>query len=248
MNTMNSNNSTNSINSINPKNSGILWLAGFGLITIILWQTPFGRTILYPFTLLGTWFHEMGHGLMVLILGGNFIRLEIFPDGSGLAVHSGSLFLGRIGSAMVAGAGPIGPTIAGSIFILASRKVRSARVMLFILSIFMILSDIIWVRSWTGFLLILLFGLLIFFIALKASDKFQSISLQFLGIQSFISLYLSIGYLFSQGGVIEGRQFLSDTEVIAQNLFLPYWFWGGSILLLSVYLIFKSVRSAVKQS
>ena len=40
---------------------------------------------LYPFTLLGTWVHEMGHGLGALLCGGRFDRLEIFEDASGLA-------------------------------------------------------------------------------------------------------------------------------------------------------------------
>ena len=46
---------------------------------------PYGRLVLYPFTLLATWVHEMGHGLTALLCGGKFAQLEIFSNASGLA-------------------------------------------------------------------------------------------------------------------------------------------------------------------
>ncbi len=69
----------------------------------------------------------MGHGLTAVLLGGEFHRLEIYPDGSGLAIHSGELFLGRVGQALVAAAGPMGPPLAGALFILASRRHSTTR-------------------------------------------------------------------------------------------------------------------------
>ena len=39
------------------------------MATVALWQVPYGDTLLYPFTLLATWFHEMGHGLASMLLG-----------------------------------------------------------------------------------------------------------------------------------------------------------------------------------
>jgi hypothetical protein len=81
---------------------GISWLIGAAAVTLLLWQFSWGNYILYPFSILATWFHEMGHGLTALFLGGNFHKLVMLPNGSGYAVHSGSLFLGPIGRALVA--------------------------------------------------------------------------------------------------------------------------------------------------
>ncbi|MCX7595352.1 MAG: M50 family metallopeptidase, partial [Fischerella sp.] len=67
---------------------GFTWLIVAAIVTIGLWQLPAGNYILYPFSILATWFHEMGHGLMALLLGGNFQQLQIFPDGSGVATYS----------------------------------------------------------------------------------------------------------------------------------------------------------------
>lgn len=103
--------------------------------TIVLWQVPGGDYILYPFSILATWFHEMAHGIVALLLGGNFQQLKVFPDGSGVAYHSGALYLGPIGRALVAAAGPMGPPIAGAALILASRSFKTANLSLKILGV-----------------------------------------------------------------------------------------------------------------
>ncbi len=38
-------------------------LLGIALASIMLWQTALGSLLLYPFTILATWFHEMGPGI-----------------------------------------------------------------------------------------------------------------------------------------------------------------------------------------
>jgi hypothetical protein len=79
----------------------LLGLIGAAIATIALWQVPGGNYILYPFTILATWFHEMAHGLMAFLLGGKFDRLIIFPNGSGIAYYSGPLFLEPISTVLV---------------------------------------------------------------------------------------------------------------------------------------------------
>ena len=56
---------------------GRLILAGF--IVLALPALPFGNYLVYPFTILTTWFHEMGHGLTALCRkSGGHRRLAIF--------------------------------------------------------------------------------------------------------------------------------------------------------------------------
>jgi hypothetical protein len=188
----------------------------------------------------------MGHGLVAILLGGDFIRLEIYPDGSGIAFHTRSLYLGNIGEALVALGGPVGPSVAGSLFILSSSNHKVSRLMLLLLSVVQIISCLIWIRSFFGFIIILGFGVFIFLIALKGNDKLTRFTIQFLGVQAIASLYLSIGYLFSEGGYAAGNRFSSDTAVIARSLFFPYWFWGSVIILCSVILLFVSILTAYK--
>ena len=113
-----------SISNNTVEKMGLSWLIIAAIATVVLWQFPWGNYILYPFTILATWFHEMAHGLAAIILGGNFQKLVLYPNGSGVAQYTstGSLFLGPIGRALVAAAGLMGPPIAGGLFIVASRK------------------------------------------------------------------------------------------------------------------------------
>ena len=96
-------------------------LIGLGIISIVLWGSPWGGYLLYPFSILATWFHEMGHGLTAIALGGRFEKLLIFSNGSGLAYHRGHLALGAFGRALVSTGGLMGPPIAGAALLMASR-------------------------------------------------------------------------------------------------------------------------------
>lgn len=222
---------------------GLRWLIAAAITTIVLWQIPGGDYILYPFTILATWFHEMGHGLAAILLGGQFQQLQIFPNGSGVAYHSGALFLGAIGQAIVAAAGPMGPPIAGSILILASRRLKTASLSLKILGGFLILSTLIWVRSLFGLVAIPLLGLIILGIAFKAPRWIQGFAIQFLGVQACVSTYLQLNYLFSASA---GPGLHSDSAQIQQQLFLPYWFWGGLMAIASLVILVQSLRIAYR--
>jgi hypothetical protein len=210
------------------------------IITVILWQLPMGNYILYPFTILATWFHEMAHGLMALLLGGKFSKLLIFSDGSGAAYYSGPLALGAIGKVLVAAAGPMGPPIAGSVLILTSRSLKAASLTLKLLGCILLISTGIWVRSVFGLVAIPLLAVAVLGAAFKGSEQVQRLAVQFLGVQACISTYRQIDYLFSYSA---GPLGISDTAQIQQVLFLPYWFWGGLIAAASLLILLLSLRS-----
>jgi Peptidase M50B-like len=220
---------------------GLNWLIGAAIATVFLWQLPNGDYILYPFTILATWFHEMGHGLMALMLWGNFQKLEIFSNGSGVATYTMLSTLGPIGPAMVAAAGPMGPPIAGASLILASRSFKAASLSLKILGGFLLLSTLVWVRSWFGLIAIPVLGLIILGIALKAPRWVQGFAIQFLGVQACVSTYHQLNYLFSYSA---GSLGLSDTAQMQRYLLLPYWFWGGLMAVASLVILVQSLRVA----
>lgn len=222
---------------------GFTWLIAAAIATVLLWQVPWGNYILYPFTILATWFHEMGHGLTALLLGGQFERLLIEPNGSGVAFHRGALFLGPIGRALVAAGGPMGPPIAGAALILASRRFKTAHLSLLVLGSLLIVSAVIWVRSLFGLVAIPLLGLLILGTALRTPRWFQGFAIQFLGVQACISTFHQLDYVFSRTA---GPGSLSDSSQIAQQLLLPYWFWGALMAIASLVLLVQSLRIAYR--
>ena len=223
---------------------GLTWLVGAAIATAILWQIPSGDYILYPFTILATWFHEMGHGLMALVLGGQFQKLQIFSNGSGVASYAIRTSLGPIGPGLVAAAGPMGPPLAGAALILASRSFTTASLSLKILGGFLLLSTLIWVRSWFGLVTIPLLGLVILGISLKAPRWMQGVAIQFLGVQACVTTYHQLDYLFSYTA---GPLGLSDTAQMQRYLLLPYWFWGGLMAIASLLILIQSLRLAYRE-
>lgn len=227
-------------------NSRLLWLLLAAFITVALWQLPFGNFVLYPFTILATWFHEMGHGLTAIALGANLDRLSIFRNGSGLAHISGHIALGALGSALVSAGGLMGPPIAGGFLLIMSRTRNSARRALFILSLLLILSTLLWVRTLAGWLVLPLLGLATLYLSLETVEWLQIFAVQFLGVQACISSYKQLDYLFSNSATINGKTLLSDTGNISKMLLLPHWFWGFVLAAFAFFVLAESLQIACK--
>lgn len=219
-----------------------LFLAIAALATIVLWQIPLGNYLLYPFTILATWFHEMGHGLTAVLLGGYFQELVIYPSGSGFARYGGEVLLGRLGHGLVAMGGPLGPAIAGSILILSSRSHRATDFCLKALGMTIVASVFLWVRSLFGIVFMALVGIAMLLVAYRGHPWLKGISIQFLGVQACISTFQQVNYLFTYA--IPGGQ-LSDTGILQQYLWLPYWLWGALICVMTLGLLLWSLKAVV---
>ena len=228
-------------------NSRLLWLLLAAIITIALWQLPFGNFILYPFTILATWFHELGHGLSAIMLGGHLEGLSIFRNGSGLAHIRGPIALGPFGSALVSAGGLMGPPIAGAILLIASRSHQSAKKALFTLGVLLILSTLLWVRTLIGWLILPLLGAVVLYLSLESIQWLQVLAVQFLGVQACVSSYRQIDYFFSPSATINGKTLTSDTGNISEMLLLPHWFWGALLTALTFLILAESLELACKQ-
>lgn len=231
---------------LSEKKKTLVIIIAYSILTIVLWQFEIGRLIFYPFTVLGTWFHEMGHGLMALFLGGSFHTLEIYSNGSGVALTSGDLFLGSVGKGLVSLAGPIGPTIAGATFIACAKTEKASKIALTVLAILLIGSSLYWVRSWFGTPVVLSFGVIALFAVIKGSDKFKQNLILFLGVQACLSVYISIDYLMTKQFSKNGELMMSDTGNMELYMLLPHWLWGGVIIFISVFAIWKSLKYTLK--
>ncbi len=221
-------------------------LLGIALASILLWQTALGSLLLYPFTILATWFHEMGHGVAAMLAGRGFERLLIFADGSGVAESLRPAGGYRLTDALVAASGPLGPAVAGAVLI-ASRSPAATRYALAALGASLLLSILIWVRSPTGWLVLPALGSAIVLLAVRGSAAWQGFAIQLLGVQAAISAWQQFDYLFSAGGQVGGELHRSDTGAIGDVLLLPYWFWGATISAAILGLLWWSLRLAFRR-
>ncbi|MGX7926012.1 M50 family metallopeptidase [Tsuneonella sp. HG094] len=217
---------------------------GIAFATVLLWQLPFGPILLYPFTMLATWFHEMGHGLASMLLGARFEELMIFADGSGYAQSAWSFDAPGLFRALTAAAGLLGPSLAGAALIVASRSRRATRTALVLLGTALLLSTVIWVRSIAGWIVLPAIGMAVLGLAVWGSASAKRLGVELLGVQAAISLGRDIHYLFSSGAMVGGQLQPSDTQAIANEVWLPYWFWGGSITVLIVYVLWRALTYA----
>jgi len=218
-------------------------------VLLVLWlpALPFGTYLIYPFVILTTWFHEMGHGLTAIAMGQEFEQLEIFADGSGVAQ---SLYVADISSlqrAAIAAGGPIGPILAGSGLIMASAHQRLWRPVLLGTAAAIFLSVIVYVRSPVGYSVLPLVGASLALVAWRAPGGLMRFTLQFVGMLAALSMLSDMNYLFTEAAVIEGQQILSDTGQIEDALWLPHWVWACVIMLISAVMVGASLKYALSE-
>ena len=222
-------------------------LSAIALASILLWQTALGSLLLFPFTILATWFHEMGHGVAAMLANRGFERLLIFADGSGFAESMRPADGYRLTGALVAASGPLGPAIAGALLIVSSRSPTATHNALAGLGVALVVSTFVWVRSLTGWLVLPVMGLAIVLLALRGSLPWRRFAIQLIGVQAAISAWRQFDYLFSPGGEVGGELHRSDTGAIAHVLLLPYWFWGAIISATILALLWWSFRLAFRR-
>ena len=218
-----------------------------GLVVTMLPALPFGAYLIYPFAILTTWFHEMGHGLTAMLLGQHFEQLMIFPNGSGLAESQVSGEASRFTHAAIAAGGPIAPSAVGALLIVASAHPKAWRPVLWLSAAVILGSVLIWVRSLTGLWVLPLVAAILALIAWRASPGFARFSLQFLGVLGAMSMLRDFNYLFTEQGMVDGRPMMSDTGQIEAALGLPHWFWAGLILLLSGVMVGAALKYALAE-
>jgi hypothetical protein len=195
---------------------------------------PFGRQALYPFTLLATWVHEMGHGIAALLVGGRFASLEVFADASGLAHTQESL---GFAWATVSAGGLIAPPLVGALVLATARGPRRARVVLLLLALALAASIALWVRSLAGLIAMPLVALAIGAVAWFGSPDERQLFAQFLGVLLGLDTVTRIDYLFTGSARIGGVDRPSDVANIATAIGGTYWMWGAILAALSLALL-----------
>jgi hypothetical protein len=218
-----------------------------GLVVIFLPALPFGNYLVYPFLILTTWFHEMGHGMAALAMGQEFRQLMIFPNGSGVAESAVSIDASRWVGVAIAAGGPLGPTMVGALLILASARERLWRPSLWLMAAAIILSVVIYVRSPVGYIVLPLVAAMLTLVAWRGKPGVARFTLQFIGLLAAMSMLRDFNYLFTREAVVGGQRILSDTGQIAALTGLPHWLWAGLILALSAAMVGASLKFALSE-
>lgn len=213
-----------------PERGRLRWafLGAVGLSVVLHLIQPWGRWALFPFAVLGTWAHEMGHGLCAILLGGHFEKLVLRGDLGGTAYHDVS----GLARPIVAAAGLLGPAIAGGLtIVLGARSERAARGVLIGLTAALFVSALVWVRPLLSFGFPAALGLGVLFLGVAVWRKawVELVLVQLIGIQLCLESLAELDYMFSKGFERDGQYMLSDTATMAETWLLPYWVWGALV-------------------
>lgn len=218
-----------------------------GMVVTMLPALPFGAYLIYPFVILSTWFHEMGHGLTALLLGQHFEQLLIFANGSGVAESRMDPGTSRFVDAAIAAGGPLAPSAVGALLIVASAHPKAWRPVLWLAAAAILASVAIWVRSATGWWALPLVAAILGLVAWRGSPAWARFTLQFMGMLGALSMLRDFDYLFSEQAVIGGQTMLSDTGAIEASLAMPHWLWAGLILLASGLMVGAALKYALAE-
>lgn len=207
------------------------------IVTVVLWMIPFGDWVIYPLSLLGTFTHELGHGIAALLAGGRFEELVVRPDLSGVARASGVGTGG--GLALMAAGGLLFPAVAGFGMLLLSARQSLGHVVLGALAAALVLSLVLWVRGLFGIVAVLTLAAGLGYGMWRLGGRALYFLVILISLQVGLSGLRNWRYLFSSHA---GAGQPSDTAQLAQALGGSAWLWGALVLTANVVILGLAYR------
>ncbi len=186
----------------------------------------------YPFRLLVTLVHELGHGLSALATGGRFLRFVVSPDGSGVAYTAGGWRF------VVIAAGYLGAAAFAAGLILLGGSARAGRTALGVLGGVFLVAGLryglpsVFTDGGSGLLTLLsslTFGALFLWVALRADAPWIAFLVHLVAFQAVLDAFSDLWVLVGLASLTPNSQ--NDAQAMAQLTGLPaiLWalLWGG---------------------
>lgn len=224
----------------NFSNRQTLTLIGLaGLASLLMATLPIVGLINYPFRLLLTIVHELGHGLAALLTGGRFIHFVVHPDGSGLATTAGGWRF------VVIPAGYLGVALFGAALIFLGRNHRWSRIAMAVIGGVMLLLSLrfglpaVFSSPFSGMLTTisgLIFGMLFLWTAIKAPPGWIIFLVHLVAIQAALTGFSDLMTLIG----LSTRFFdapATDAQSMARLTFLPAVVWAGLWAIMALLII-----------
>jgi len=204
------------------------------LVIVVLMNVPYGRYVLYPFSIFSTWVHEMCHGIAAIMMGGNITKLMIYPDGSGLAYYTYPG--GTLRRAFITSGGYSGTATVGGILLLFRRTKRGPRMGICGLAATMLLSCAFFVRNGFGIAFLTAMGLVLIVLGLKLPSQRLRDLFVLLAATCSLNVITSIHNLFGNDCYINGEPSYTDAHTMSEKVFLPYWFWASVWMIYALFM------------
>ncbi|MCU4174400.1 M50 family metallopeptidase [Carboxylicivirga sp. N1Y90] len=201
------------------------------ILTVILYWVlknyiPYGNMVLYPLTLLVTFFHETGHAFFAVITGGSVHGIQINNDGSGYALIAGGISL------LVIPGGYIGSALWGNLLLfVALHKDRYSKFVLYLITFVLIFSAIVWFSSIGTSLLLFAFAALCYWLS-RLNANVQTNTLLVIGAISLVYILMD----FNGGPSSDLNKF---TQLIP---IFPSFIWALIWLAIVAYITYLNLK------
>ena len=216
----------------------LLILLLFMIGAFFLWDTP----VIYPVKLFVVMLHEMSHGLMAEIFGGDIIQIQIDYRIGGYCQYTvPDSFFARF---MIASAGYLGSLFWGAlILVLAVRTTYHKQITLVIGLILLGLSwFVVKTGEWFGIVMTIGFSLFMLASYKLLSNTFHDYFLKFLGLVSCMYVVIDI-----KEDLIDRTGIGSDADSIAEMTGIPSIVVGVVWLLVACLMIYVALRYAFRK-
>ncbi|MCW5807449.1 MAG: M50 family metallopeptidase [Deltaproteobacteria bacterium] len=227
------------------------------LVSLVLWNLPFGGVLLYPFKILATWLHELSHALIMVVTGVGVERVVIFRDTSGLAFPAGEA--NAVANAFIAAAGYMGTPLWGALLLAATPTARAARIAMLVLAALLLVSALTiveappqdpWFGRWTVIVMAGVFAAAAVFVP----GRWRLVTAHFIAVQSCVNALLDIRVLLRPSQMVGGRPTTaSDAHNMAYATFGTHdawavWTWAAIWLLWSLAVLYVALRLSGSQA
>ncbi|MEM7479939.1 MAG: M50 family metallopeptidase [Acidobacteriota bacterium] len=222
----------------------VLKLIGLAaVVAVLLAWVPWLSALAFPFRLLLTTVHELGHGLAALLTGGEFQRFWIAPDGSGLAYTAGGWRW------LIVPAGYLGAALFGAVLVLLGRRPRAGRFALIAIGGAMVLltvrygvPNLLSGDLGAGLLTVVAgcgIGLLLLFVGLRTSARWVVFTVHLIAIEAALfaldDLRVLVGLSTGLGGANDARSMAEMTWIPAVVWALLWGAVAGAMIGFAVY-------------
>jgi len=230
--------------------------------TFLLFVVPSAAEVINPFRWFTTLFHELGHALAVVLMGGEVVDLTINRRGGGLTQARVPNSLGV--QIVVSSAGYLSSIFVGVGLLAATKYLRSGRVVLGVLAVIPLLVAVAWVPWSADFLASDAAvaasgsragdGRFTWLFAVVTSGVLAAIALATpVRVRQLIVVALAallcwsaFGDLFTLVGFTLGARGHSDAEALAQRTFIPAAVWAFAWCLMAVAALWWALRSLLR--
>jgi hypothetical protein len=200
------------------------------VVSLILSQIPVIGWFFYPFGLLGTFIHELCHGVATILTGGSFERYEVHLNQTGTAWSRGGI------SWIIYSAGYMGCTGVGGLLLLAAASDLDAGEVLFWFGV-ALAASLILLRNLFGMVAGILMAGALIYLGTNLSDEWAEMVLLFLAVQVMLDSLRSLFILMRVSRMPVNPMRKSDAQQMREMTGIPAFIWASLWTMVSVVML-----------